>query len=96
MYHQDKYAFTSNALRSTIFKILRQGVRKLYEYVYNEGADHLPPVKKINSNEIRHIIHNSGSLKVRFLLLDVYCSRRYDKELVVHTLEEIDYYLMQY
>ena len=50
MYHQDKYAFTSNALRSTIFKILRQGVRKLYEYVYNEGADHLPPVKKINSN----------------------------------------------
>jgi len=91
---QDKQNITSSGVRSNIFKILRQAIHKLYDYVYLQGKADFPHVKRLNYVDVRYIIHNGASLPCRILLMDIYCSRKYDKRLVENTINEIEYYLL--
>lgn len=72
IFPKDRDAFSSVAIRSQLYKILRKALKKFYTLINKYGSKRLPEVKKLNHYEVRAIIYNNDGIEVRMQLLDVY------------------------
>lgn len=94
-YPKDRDCFCPVALRSALYKICRQAVRKLQSIIEKFGEKKLPALLGAGHNEVRAMVYNNNGFNVRVLLLDVYLLTSYDEKIIVETIKEMNNYVEQ-
>lgn len=80
-------------MRSALYKICRQAVRKLQNIIQQFGDKGLPPLIAAGHHDVRGMVYNNNGIEVRLLLLDVYMLTSYDKDIIVETINCMNSYV---
>lgn len=80
-------------MRSALYKICRQAVRKLQNIIQQFGNNDLPPLIAAGHQDVRGMVYNNNGIQVRLLLLDVYMLTSYDKNIVIDTINCMNNYV---
>jgi len=79
-------------LRSKLFKIIRQSVKKLH-VCWNKCKHPLPDLVRLDDNRVKMIIYYTDGRQVKLQLIEFYCKESLDQALLRQTILTVNSYI---
>jgi hypothetical protein len=77
-YPRESLVFTVSSLRSKLYRIVRNSIKKLYYFVQKYSSLGLPDLVKMDDSKMKVIIHNSVGRMARKYLMEVYILSKFN------------------